>query len=190
MNIFQSWLEEVKGQKTSSKFGDLFSLIVWKRVRNHRNQRIQRGFSDQDMWSGGEHIMQMISESLKWYDANGISNWSESFKTWRAEETDFGYKSLKQVYSDIDNYLNLEKSGWSTDLDLDTSNLGSHYIPTQPETASDEESNWINKKTGKRLSRAQVSRRIAAHHAKVEKVYAKAIKAMTFWAHHAREFWD
>lgn len=134
--------------------------------------------------------MQLISDSLKWFEKEGLTDWADSFKRWKEEGTDFGYKNFKQVYTDIDKYLQLERQGWPTNLDVDTTSLESHYIQTPHDNSLAEESNWVDTKTGKRLSKAQVSRRIVAHYKKVNKAYAKAVNAMTFWSNHAREFWD
>lgn len=162
-----------------------------KRNRLHRKQRLTRGYSDADMWNSGDHLMGLISESLKWHETQGMSDFSYSFKLWEENGTNFGYKNLKQVYTDIDNYMEFDQKDWANGLYSKVVSLEDAYIKNGDLKGTSTVSvEWYDKMTGRKLTEAKVKKLIDAHHKKTEKLWDKAVNAMSFWARHAREFWD
>jgi len=182
--------EEIEGMSLRYKVQTVLRPKTWSRIHKFRRQRITRGYSDKDMWSSGTHLMTLISESLKWHESKGVSDFEYMFKMWVDEGSNFGYKNLKQVYTDIDNYLKVDRGDWATGLAGQIVNLEDAYITEGEEDTSHITVEWREEKTGKKLTDARVKKLMHEHHAKVEKLHSKAVNAMTFWAHHARQFWD
>lgn len=189
MNIFQSWYREVEDYRLRHKIEEFFNIRCWARVHKHRKQRIARGFSDQDMWDGGSYVMQVISDTLKWYDQGEMVDWSSNFRRWKVEGTNYGYSSLKQMYKDIDRYLAHEKTSWSTglstiDLPVDTTEIANDTGEIVFNVR------WLNVRTGRVLKEDQITRRIKRYHEKAEKLKLNAVNAVKCWATHADSFWD
>jgi len=181
--------EEITGMSLRYKLQTVLRPKTWSRIRKFRRQRLARGYSDKDMWNSGTHLMTLISESLKWHDSRGVSDFDYMFKMWVDEGSNFGYKNLKQVYTDIDNYLAIDRSDWSTGLAGQIVHLEDAYIADGDDT-SKVTVEWHDDKTGKKITDARVRKLMDEHLTKVEKLHDKAVNALTFWAHHARQFWD
>lgn len=192
MNRFQSWSREVEGFTKRAKVRSFFDIKTWNRSARYRNQRIERGWSDQDMWAGGEYIMQMISDSLKWFEQQGVADWGLTFQQWKEDGTDYGYKNLRQIYADIDNYLEHDRSSWAQGLTTQASVENEAYIDeaSDKKTAGGMTISWVDKETGKVLTEKQLSKRIEKHHKKAKKLHEKATNALMCWSRHATEFWD
>jgi len=182
--------EEIEGMSLRYKVQTLLRPKTWSRIHKFRRQRISRGYSDKDMWHSGDHLTTLISESLKWHETQGMSDFQEMFKMWVEDGTNFGYKNLKQVYTDIDNYLAFDRGDWSTGLAGQIVNLEDAYISDGETDTSRITVEWRDEKTGKKLTEARVKKLMDEHHEKVEKLHDKSVNALTFWAHHARQFWD
>lgn len=187
MSAIKSLKEETNGMSLKYKAKTIFSPNTWKRIRRHRKQRIERGISDQDMWNSGEHIMGLISQSMKYHETKGVSDFKYMLKFWKEEGTDFGYKTLKQVYTDIDNYLAWDRAEWTEGL---SSKMVSEYIENPDDEPAPFSVAWYDDENGLKLTDAKVKRLMDASNAKGKKLHDKAVNALTFWSRHAIEFWD
>lgn len=192
MNRFQSWSREVEGQTKRSKIAGFFNAPTWRRAMRYRKQRLQKGFSDQDMWAGGEYIMGMISDSLKWFEKEGIADWEFTFEQWKEEKTNYGYDNLKQMYTDIDNYLEHDRSSWARGLTTDTSVANEAYIDKTAEKKNDGALTivWVEEATGKVLTEKQITKRMTDFYKVQKGLHKKATNALMCWSRHAVEFWD
>lgn len=74
------------------------SLFKW------RHQRVIRGWSDRDVWGGGEHLAGVAAGILYTLgDEKNIVDWDEYFKM-NYDET-WGYKTLHEVADDLQLYV-------------------------------------------------------------------------------------
>ena len=180
MGILKDWQEDTDGYVFTAKVTYFFSPKVWLRLHRWRKQRADRGWSDRDTWGAGEHIAEMTAQMLQHLNDNPYVDWPEWFAL-NVKEKD-GYNDLQAVIDDINQYLELTKQSWADGLTVD----GDLFDDSgdEPKTV------WRYKKTGRKLSQAQLSGRIANWAKKENTSYKKARKAMQFFGRHFAEFLD
>ena len=81
----------------------------WYREWKWRRQRVKRGWSDKDCWAAGEHIMEVTAGMLRHLESNGSTDWEKMFT--HNFSDNMGYSSIKNVYMDIEEYLEREYEG-------------------------------------------------------------------------------
>lgn len=177
MGIIKDWRDDNNGYATVYKIKNFISPKEWYRLHKWRKQRADRGWSDRDTWGAGEHIAQMTAEMLQnlndhahtdqWFDLNIIDKQK--------------YKNLQQVIDDINAYLEYEKTGWSDGLDS---------INDDSDSTSRFAWKWKDIKTSKILTERQITSRIRKWRTGECRAYAKARKAMVFFANNFANFWD
>lgn len=104
MGLLKDWKQLNGGFRLRYQIVPLFSPKEWIRLIKWRRQRAERGWSDRDVWGGGEHIISVSMGVLRSLHNDGkIVDWDDYFKN-NAWET-YGYKNLEEVAQDLDNYL-------------------------------------------------------------------------------------
>ena len=180
MSIFKDWREDTNGYVFTHRVRSFFDLPLWFRLAKWRRQRADRGWSDRDTWGAGEHIAKMTAEMLQHLNDNTYVDWPQWFSLNVQEKN--GYKSLQHVIDDINQYIQITEQSWADDLTVD-GNLfddSGYWLKTV----------WRYKKTGRKLSQAQLSGRIANWAKKENTSYKKAQRAMQFFGRHFAAFWD
>lgn len=176
MGLLKDWKREHEGMYFRSKVPYFFSPSVWFRLHTYRKQRADRGWSDRDMWSMGEHLAQITVEMLKDLQT-GMTDWENWFKYNINEEGKGAYKNLQQVIDDIQGYLEFEKTSWADDLTHAAGKTGKFSI------------SWVDK-DGKKLTEAAITHRLTKYNNELMKRYKKACKAMGFVGRNFAHFWD
>lgn len=86
------WLRELL------RFGNYRRFFKW------RKQRIKKGFSDRDVWNGGEYLAEVAAGILyELGNEKNIVDWDEYFKA--NYEDNYGYESLIEVADDLQLYV-------------------------------------------------------------------------------------
>lgn len=179
MSLIKDWYKDNKDYTLSHKAGNLFSMSEWKRLHTHRKQRADRGWSNRDTWGAGEHIAKITADMLQHLNDHTYVDWPEWFKL-NVQEAE-GYKNLQAVIDDINNYLAFTETTWGDDLE------------TTGALLNDDNSVdicFVYKKSGRKVSKKQISALIKKHHDKEAKLYKKATDAMQFFGRHFASFWD
>lgn len=140
----------------------------------HYTQRAKRGWSDQDTWGGGEHILAVTSGVLrKLGDKKSHINWDLYFKM---NYQTRGYNTLEEVAQDIDDFLAFEETSWIEDLDFElkhsTDNEGFLKSENTP---------YENRK---------IKEAMRKHKDEYDLRYRKMKNAMIFVAVNAPSLWD
>ena len=79
----------------------------WIAEFKYDKQRAKRGWSDRDVWGGGEYIMEVSAGILRCLDGEkGHTDWDGYFAAGFGEN--YGYTSLGEVAQDLENYLDFE----------------------------------------------------------------------------------
>lgn len=150
----------------------------WLYNIKHRHQRAERGWSDRDTWGGGEYIARITADILQHLNDNNYTDWPEWFKLNVKEGGKGAYKSLQEVIDDINNYLEFTETSWADGLTSARNPDKGKYLLI-----------WMDK-DGNKLTEATVRHRLNKHIEMEQKLYKKAIKAMSFFSRHFAQFWD
>lgn len=180
MSIFKDWRDETDGTVFTYKVRSFLNPKIWYKLSKWRRQRADRGWSDRDTWGAGEHIAKMTAEMLQYLNDNTYVDWPEWFDLNVKEKN--GYKNLQAVIDDINQYLEMTKQSWADDLTVD----GNLF----DDSGDGLRTVWRYKKTGRKLSQAQLSGRIVNWAKKENTSYNKAKRAMQFFSRHFAGFWD
>lgn len=162
----------------------------WLREFKWARQRVSRGWSDRDTWGAGDHIAKITAEMLQHLNDYTYIDWPEWFKLNVEEDGKGSYKKLQDVVDDINNYLVFSETSWADGLTSTGSLKDMFGEPDKDGNRQYKGSHWVNDDTGKRITEAEVSRRIKVWHNKQTKLYDKAQKAMMFFGRHFTQFWD
>lgn len=169
MSIYKDWVKDNSGTTLSYKIKSFFNLKKWLELHKWRNQRADRGWSDRDAWSTGEHIAKMTADMLKFLEDEKNDDWIELNL-----KEDGNYNSLQPVIDDINNYLEYQKTGWCDDLYVMIDKDGHHH--------------WVKEVTGKQLTGKQITARIKKYRDKDYILHDKAVKAMTYFGRNFIKF--
>lgn len=180
MSIFKDWQDDTKGYTASYRVRSFFNVKLWLNLAKWRRQRADRGWSDRDTWGAGEHVAKMTAQILQHLNDNTYVNWPEWFDL-NIKEKD-GYKNLQAVIDDINQYLELTEQSWTDDLTVD----GNLF----DDSGNELKTVWRYKKTGHKLTKAQLDGRIKSWAKKENTSYNKAKRAMQFFGRHFARFWD
>ena len=102
----------MEGRRFPYNFQELLKPRRWRNEFRYRNQRINRGWSDQDAWGGGEHIASVSAGILRELgDEKNIVDWDWYFRNNNWET--FGYNDLNEVAQDLENWLDWEEMSYS-----------------------------------------------------------------------------
>ena len=94
---------------------ELFNPANYYRTARWRHQRAERGWSDRDTWGGGEHITEITAGILNYLDnVQNVVDWDAYFE--HNYEENYGYSSLTEVATDINNYLAWQEEQFSEPL--------------------------------------------------------------------------
>lgn len=176
MGIIKDFKSEHTGYSFKYLVKETLSPNVWFRLRKHRKQRADRGWSDRDSWAMGEYVAQITSEMLTNLRDNGSTDWEWWFENY-GEKGKGAYKSLDEVINDINGYLEHTRTSWTDDLTSVRGKTGKFSV------------SWVNQK-GKKITEAEITNRINKHHKEELRLYKKASKAMAFFGRHFWGFWD
>lgn len=182
MSIIRDWFEEHEGYRLRTKIVHFLSPKVWLRLHKWRVQRANRGWSDRDTWGAGDHIAKMTAEMLQHLIDKSHIDWPLWF-TYNIKDSS-PYTDLQQVVDDINNYLEFQEELWSDDLEMVSHRK---YFTEDDEYQPPD---YVDTKTGKKLTKRQVSLRIGRHAKRQNQLYKKATRAMQFFGRHFTQFWD
>lgn len=109
------------GRRLQYGLRELMKPKNWQYEFKWRNQRIKRGWSSRDAWSGGEHIMEVTVGILRELETTFI-DWDAYFEM--NYQDNLGYKSLSEVADDIDNWIYWQEHSYEDEIykkyDIDT----------------------------------------------------------------------
>ena len=109
------------GRRLQYGLRELMKPKNWQYEFKCRNQRIKRGWSSRDTWSGGEHIMEVTVGILRELETTFI-DWDAYFEM--NYQDNLGYKSLSEVADDIDNWIYWQEHSYEDEIykkyDIDT----------------------------------------------------------------------
>lgn len=185
MGIFKDWSKDNRGVALRYQAKELFSPQVWLKLRKWRKQRMNRGWSDRDVWDAGEYIAKMTADMLQDLNDNKYNNWPEWFKLNVQEEGKGAYKNLQSVIDDINAYLDFTETSWADGLECE----GNLLDPEEEEFQSIN-TTWRYKKSGNKVPENRLKGMIKKHGEKEMALYKKATKAMAFFGRHFGSFWD
>lgn len=186
MSIFKDLKEDTDGYRFKTKLANMVSPSQWRRLHTWRKQRANRGWSDRDTWGAGEHIAKITAEMLQHLNDKSHVDWPEWFKLNVQEKGKDTYKSLQQVIDDINAYLVFSVTTWGDDLTCE----GNMFEDDKGGEFKHLNTTWRYEKNGRKLSEQQISARIKSWSKEYERLYNKAVKAMSFFARHFASFWD
>lgn len=61
MGIIKDVYKETEGFTSLARLQHFLSLRSWKRTHRKRKQRADRGWADDDIWAGGEYILEVMA---------------------------------------------------------------------------------------------------------------------------------
>lgn len=97
-------LDQVETMSASGKLRTLFSFKQWRNHVRWARQRVSRGWSDRDTWSGGDYIVEVSAGILRHLNSEkGHIDWVAYMAANYGDS--FGYKDLNDVADDLELYL-------------------------------------------------------------------------------------
>src|SRR4051812_24655131 len=103
MSLLKDFKEQHLAVRKRDLIKEALNPVNWYDTISHRHQRAERGYSNQDAWDAGTHVLQVTSGLLKELaSAKAYLNWEDYFKT---NYKTRGYENFEEVIKDIDDYL-------------------------------------------------------------------------------------
>ena len=160
------------------------------RIRDIKNeikyyrQRAKQGYSDRDVWNGGDHILKVTAGVLRELgDEKSHIDWDEYFRT---NYQTRGYNSLHEVAQDIENYLAFDDVSWADTLGFEIKHKS---IKIEKEGDKyDGMYEWVSDNTPDEERRIRIA--IRKHYEEEKRLFEKCKNAMIFVAINARGLWD
>lgn len=182
MSLIRDMYEESKDFTFIYRMKALLSPREWYYHHKWRKQRMDRGWSNRDTWAAGDYIAKITAEMLEYLNKHSMVSWPDWFEHNIIEEQgEDAYKDLQSIIDDINNYLIYVETSWGDGLNNDG---------PQPPVDRYFRVNWYDEKTNKKLTEAEVKRRIGKWTKESFRLYKRAQKAMSFFGQHFTEFWD
>ena len=165
----------------------LLKRYWWKELINprniyytakHRYQRAERGYSDRDIWNGGDHILDVATGVLKGLaQEKNYLKWDEYFKSNYKSKV---YEDFEGVIKDLDDYIAFDDLNWADTLGFD---LKHDFVERE-----DGNTEMVSANTPK--EERLIKKAIRDSHKEWKRRYAKMKQAMYFVADNIPGLWD